>query len=104
VLLAFELEREMPKDRILELYLNYIEWGDGIYGCEAASQAYFGCSAADLDPQEAIELASVVFRPLRYTPGESDGPLRGYQHAIARYMWESNYLSDEEYASLWKGR
>src|SRR4029453_9536262 len=47
------LEAELTKRRILELYLNVIEWGDGIFGCEAAARAYFGKSAADLSREEA---------------------------------------------------
>ena len=52
-LLSIRLEETLPKRRILELYLNLIEWGDGIWGCEAAAQSYFGVSAADLSPAQA---------------------------------------------------
>jgi membrane peptidoglycan carboxypeptidase len=52
----------------LEIYLNVVEWGEGIYGVEAASQAYFGKSASDLDWDEAIALAAVLPSPRRHTP------------------------------------
>lgn len=61
--ITFFLERELSKRRILELYLNLIEWGDGIYGAEAAAQYYFRKSAADLTPQEAAYLAAMIPNP-----------------------------------------
>jgi monofunctional biosynthetic peptidoglycan transglycosylase len=57
------LERELSKRRILEIYLNSIEWGDGIYGAEAASQYYFKKSAADLTPREAAFLSAIIPNP-----------------------------------------
>ena len=57
LLIARRLEAELSKQRILELYLNVIEWGDGIYGAEAASRTYFGKPAADFGPQESALLA-----------------------------------------------
>ncbi len=52
LIIARRLEAELSKQRILELYLNVIEWGDGIYGAEAAARQYFRTSAAQLGPQE----------------------------------------------------
>lgn len=57
------LERELDKERILELYLNVIEWGDGIYGAEAASQHYFRKDAKSLDEREAVFLAAIIPNP-----------------------------------------
>jgi len=57
------LEASLSKRRILEIYLNVIEWGDGIFGCEAAARAYFGKSAADLTPEEAALLAGAIINP-----------------------------------------
>jgi monofunctional biosynthetic peptidoglycan transglycosylase len=62
------LERTLTKKRILELYLNVAEWGNGIYGAEAASRAYFGVSAADLTPDQAVALASILPSPRRWSP------------------------------------
>ncbi|HOG18763.1 MAG TPA: biosynthetic peptidoglycan transglycosylase, partial [Syntrophales bacterium] len=56
------------KRRILELYLNVAEWGDGIFGIEAASRHYFGKSAAELSPMEAARLAVVLPNPLKLNP------------------------------------
>jgi monofunctional glycosyltransferase len=62
------LEDELRKTRILEIYLNVIEWGDGVYGCEAAAQRYYGKSAANLTPEEAAGLAAMIPNPRRINP------------------------------------
>jgi len=61
------LEHVLSKRRILEIYLNVIEWGDGIYGAEAAAQHYFEESCSDLSPKEAARLAAMIPRPRLYT-------------------------------------
>ncbi len=66
--LTFRLERELTKARILELYLNIVEWGPGVYGAEAAAQTYFNKSAAELRLSEAIRLAAVLPNPQRLSP------------------------------------
>ncbi len=58
----------LGKQRILELYLNVVEWGPGVYGAEAASQHYYGTSARRLDRQRAAELAAILPAPLRRKP------------------------------------
>ena len=71
------LEHDLSKDRILELYLNNIEWGPGIFGIESAARTYFQKSAADLTPDEAYRLAAVIPSPLRHRPdGDSRYVLR----------------------------
>jgi monofunctional glycosyltransferase len=67
--LTWRLERNLSKRRIIELYLNVAEWGDGIFGIEAASLHYFGKGAADLTAKEAARLAVVLPSPLLYHPG-----------------------------------
>jgi monofunctional glycosyltransferase len=62
------LEKTLSKGRILELYLNVIEWGRGIFGIESASRTYFGKSASDLTLDEATRLAAVIPSPLRHRP------------------------------------
>jgi monofunctional biosynthetic peptidoglycan transglycosylase len=57
------LERSLTKRRILEIYLNVIEWGDGVYGAEAAAQRYLRKSAASLSPQEAAYLSAMIPNP-----------------------------------------
>lgn len=66
VLLTLMLETFMTKQRILEIYLNVIEWGEGVFGAEAAAQHYFDISAAALTPQQAAWLASIVPNPRYY--------------------------------------
>jgi monofunctional biosynthetic peptidoglycan transglycosylase len=56
------LEADLSKKRILELYLNVIEWGDGVYGAEAAARRYYGKSAAELDPEQAAGLAAMIVK------------------------------------------
>lgn len=67
-ILTWRIENNLSKRRILELYLNVAEWGDGIFGIEAASRHYFGKSAAELAPMEAARLAVVLPNPLKYSP------------------------------------
>jgi monofunctional biosynthetic peptidoglycan transglycosylase len=68
VILTWRLENNLSKRRILEIYLNVAEWGDGIFGIEAASRHYFGKSAAELTPMEAARLAVVLPNPLKLNP------------------------------------
>jgi len=63
------IETIMSKRRILEIYLNVIEWGDGVFGAEAAARYHFGVTAAALGPEEAARLAAMVPSPRRYVPG-----------------------------------
>ncbi len=63
LVIARRLEAELKKARILELYLNEIEWGDGVYGAEAAARTYFHKPAADLGAQEAALLAGAIVNP-----------------------------------------
>jgi monofunctional biosynthetic peptidoglycan transglycosylase len=68
IFIAWMIEDELSKSRILELYLNLIEWGDGIFGIEAASLIYFGKHASDLSREEAASLAAVIPSPLKNKP------------------------------------
>lgn len=71
-ILTWWMERTLSKRRILELYLNLIEWGDGIYGAEMAARTYYGKSAAELTKEEAARMAAVIPNPRRRRPdGES---------------------------------
>jgi monofunctional biosynthetic peptidoglycan transglycosylase len=85
-LIARRLEVELPKQRILELYLNVIEWGDGIYGAEAAARTYFGKSAADLAPSEAALLAAAIANPRVLDPAHPSAKLRRRQQMVMRRM------------------
>lgn len=68
---AVMLETLMSKRRILEVYLNVIEWGDGVFGAEAAARFHYGTSAAALSPEQAARLAAVVPSPRRYGPASN---------------------------------
>lgn len=66
--MAFRIEMELTKEKILELYMNRIYFGSGLYGVETASQAYFGKPAADMSLSEAALLAGLIRSPNRYSP------------------------------------
>jgi len=74
VALAYAIDAVWGKRRVLEVYLNVIEWGPGLYGAEAASRTYFGASAADLDARQAALLAAVLPSPVRWVASR---PTRG---------------------------
>jgi len=86
LLIARRLEAELSKRRILELYLNVIEWGDGIWGAEAAARAYFQKPAAALDPDESALLAAAIINPRRYSPARPSKFLLQRQNLIRQRM------------------
>ncbi|HMS39644.1 MAG TPA: biosynthetic peptidoglycan transglycosylase [Pyrinomonadaceae bacterium] len=84
---TYFLERELSKKRILEIYLNVIEWGDGIYGAEAASRVYFNKSASNLTPQEAAYLSAMIPSPLNvFNPKKNPKRVVRRQKIILRGM------------------
>jgi monofunctional glycosyltransferase len=81
------LERQLSKKRILELYLNVIEWGDGVYGAEAASRTYFKKSASDLTKDEAAFLSAMIPSPLNiFNPAKNRKRVVRRQRVILRGM------------------
>lgn len=86
LLIARRLEAALSKQRILEIYLNMIEWGDGIFGCEAAARAYFSKSCAGLDIQEAALLAGAIINPRVHNPAHPTKRLLRRQQIILRRM------------------
>jgi monofunctional biosynthetic peptidoglycan transglycosylase len=95
-ILAGRMERVLTKERILELYLNLIEWGDGIWGVEAAARTYFGRTPAELDPMQALVLASMVPAPRR--PLQDRNAIRALrtQKRIAVHLYGCGILSRDE--------
>ncbi len=85
-LIARRLEAELSKTRILELYLNLIEWGDGIWGAEAASQRYFGVAASDLSAEQAALLAGAIPNPRVFSPARPNATLLKRQRIILGRM------------------
>ena len=92
-LLTRQLEKHLTKRRILELYLNVVEFGPGVYGAEAAARHYYGRSAASLSERQAAELAGGLPAPKSWHPGSKS---RGYQRHVrtvlrrmsrARWLW-----------------
>ena len=67
-IITYRIEKTLSKRRILEIYLNVAEWGDGIFGIEAAAHHYYGKSAKNLSAQEAAHLASILPNPIKYSP------------------------------------
>jgi monofunctional biosynthetic peptidoglycan transglycosylase len=85
--ITYFLERSLSKCRILEIYLNVIEWGDGIYGAEAAAQTYFRKPAANLTPQEAAYLGAMIPSPLNvFNPQKNPRRVQRRQRVILRGM------------------
>jgi len=67
-IITWRIEKVLSKKRILELYLNVIEWGEGIFGVEAASRYYFGKPSSELSPEESARLAAVLPNPRKNNP------------------------------------
>lgn len=85
--ITYFLERKLSKKRILEIYLNVIEWGDDIYGAEAASRYYFKKSASNLTPQEAAYLSAMIPSPLNvFNPKKNPKRVVRRQKVILRGM------------------
>jgi monofunctional biosynthetic peptidoglycan transglycosylase len=96
IVLTRQLERHLSKRRILEIYLNVVEFGPGIYGAEAAARHYFDLPAADLSPEQAARLAASLPRPATWHPGVESG---GYEKRVSRILtlmdrcgWLEKYL------------
>jgi monofunctional biosynthetic peptidoglycan transglycosylase len=86
LLIARRLEAELSKRRIFELYLNVIEWGDGIWGAEAAARSYFQKPAAALGADESALLAAAIVNPRRYSPARPSKYLLRRQNLIRQRM------------------
>jgi monofunctional biosynthetic peptidoglycan transglycosylase len=86
LIIARRLEAELSKRRILELYLNVIEWGDQVYGAEAAARRYFRKSASTLTAEESALLAGAIRNPRLLDPGSPSTRLRRLQHLILSRM------------------
>lgn len=89
LIIARRLEAELSKARIFELYLNVIEWGDGIYGVGAAANRYFGASAGALGAEASALLAAAIVNPRQLNPAHPSVRLRSRQRLILRRMGAS---------------
>jgi monofunctional biosynthetic peptidoglycan transglycosylase len=87
------LEHMLSKDRILEIYVNVIEWGRGVFGIEAAALTYFGTSVSHLTLDESLRLAAVIPSPLRHRP-DSDTPyIMRRKHIVLDRMTARNMVN-----------
>jgi monofunctional biosynthetic peptidoglycan transglycosylase len=84
--ITFMIEVVMSKRRILEIYLNVIEWGNGVFGAEAAARYHFGTNAASLGPEQAARLAVMMPSPRRYGPGADTAYLQRRTEVILARM------------------
>lgn len=95
-ILTYRLEKTLSKSRILEIYLNVIEWGDGVYGAQAAAQDVFGKSAKWLSAAEAATLAAMIPSPIRLNPCERPDSVRVRRDRILNWMHGAGDLTDAE--------
>src|SRR5690606_37708753 len=97
LILAFQLEQIYSKDKLLELYLNEIPYGNSAYGVEAASLTYFNKHAKDLSLPEAAALAALPQAPSRYSPWGSRSDLwLGRKDTVLNNMYDQGYITKEE--------
>lgn len=87
--LTFLLEKLLDKRRILEIYLNHVEWGEGVFGAEAAAQHYFRKPAASLTPLEAARLAVMLPRPKYFEKLPNSSYLAERSAVIATRLWNA---------------
>ena len=85
-LITWMLEMIMDKERIFEIYLNVAEWGNGVFGAEAAARHYYGAGAANLSAEQAARLAAMLPRPLYYEHNRSSEFLQRYSATILARM------------------
>jgi monofunctional biosynthetic peptidoglycan transglycosylase len=102
-ILTWRLEQNLSKRRILELYLNVAEWGEGIFGIGAASRHYFGKPAADLTAFEAARLATVLPNPRRYNPVGNSNYIDARSRVIYEIMVKRGVVVDE-YEDIMRSR
>jgi monofunctional biosynthetic peptidoglycan transglycosylase len=84
--ITWMLEMLLDKERILEIYLNIAEWGNGIFGAEAAARHYYNVGAASLTADQAARLAAMLPRPLYYERNRDSGFLQHYSETIRARM------------------
>ncbi len=95
------LEKYLGKDRILELYLNYAQWGDTIFGCEAASQAYYKKPCSRLSMSEASRLAATLAMPSKLSPlNDKSAFIQKRIAVMASNLYRRHLLNDSGYTSL----
>lgn len=89
LVITYMIEALWDKQRILEVYLNVAEWGDGVFGAEAAARHYFNTSAGRLGPDSSARLAAMLPRPKFYDRNRGSSYLAARSAAVLRYMGDS---------------
>jgi monofunctional glycosyltransferase len=99
-ILALRLDRHVPKKKVLEVYFNIAEWGEGVFGIGGAAKRYFGKTPLELTPKEGAFLAMLLPSPKRYSQSFRDGRLTPYASKTVRSilgkMVQAHYISEEE--------
>lgn len=90
-IITLMLEKMMSKRRIFEIYLNVIEWGNGVFGAEAAARHYYKSSAASLGAPQAAKLAAMVPNPRYFDKNRNDRKLLRKAAIIQRRMWAADF-------------
>jgi len=90
-IITLMLEKMMSKRRIFEIYLNVIEWGNGVFGAEAAARYYYKTSAANLGAPQAAKLAAMVPNPRYFDKNRNDRKLLRKAAIIQRRMWAADF-------------
>ena len=96
LLLARRLEKALPKQRILALYVNVVEWGNGVYGIEAGAREHFGVSASRLTVAQGAILASMLPAPRKRSPSSGSKALRRRAHWVVEQMKAIRHLTPEQ--------
>jgi monofunctional biosynthetic peptidoglycan transglycosylase len=97
LLIARRLERDLGKRRILEIYLNVVEWGRNLYGAEEAAKRYYGVRARDLTPAQSATLAGMLINPVRYSPLAPSTRLSRRKRIILERMAKYGKITQQEY-------
>ncbi len=100
--LTFKLEQQLSKKRIFDLYLNYIEFGDGIFGVETACRKYFGKSSSKITIFEAARLASIIPNPRKWSPNNPTKRLKYRTKLLLTRMYKFRKISKKEYQKALK--
>ncbi len=99
-ILAIWMSRKVPKRKVLEVYFNIAEWGEGIFGIGGAARKYFGKPPSELSPREGAFLAMLLPSPKRYSQSFRDGALTKYAsktvNSILEKMAQAHYITEEE--------
>jgi len=98
-IITLRLEKTLSKKRILEIYLNVAEWGEGIFGAEAAAKHYYGKSAKNLTPWEAARLVAVLPNPLKYNP-LGNQPYVEKRSRLIYFIMKKRGIIKEEYKNI----